>query len=55
MNDIRGVMKESYRKTFNGAIQLSYYWKNLKFSNNLMISAGKRQESPYGDFSEMLK
>lgn len=54
-NDIRGVMKESYRKTFNGAIQLSYYWKNLKFSNNLMISAGKRQESPYGDFSEYAK
>ena len=53
--DIRGVMKESYRKTFNGAIQLSYYWKNLKFSNNLMISAGKRQESPYGDFSEYAK
>ena len=54
-NDIRGVMKESYRKIFNGAIQLSYYWKNLKFSNNLMISAGKRQESPYGDFSEYAK
>ena len=54
-NDIRGVMEESYRKTFNGAIQLSYYWKNLKFSNNLMISAGKRQESPYGDFSEYAK
>ena len=54
-NDIRGVMKESYRKTFNGAIQLSYYWKNLKFSNNLVISAGKRQESPYGDFSEYAK
>ena len=54
-NDIRGVMTESYRKTFNGAIQLSYYWKNLKFSNNLMISAGKRQESPYGDFSEYAK
>ena len=54
-NDIRGVMKESYRKTFNGAIQLSYYWKNLKFSNNLMISAGKRQDSPYGDFSEYAK
>ena len=54
-NDIRGVMKESYRKTFNGAIQLSYYWKNLKFSNNLMISAGKRQESSYGDFSEYAK
>ena len=54
-NDIRGVMKDSYRKTFNGAIQLSYYWKNLKFSNNLMISAGKRQESPYGDFSEYAK
>lgn len=54
-NDIRGVMKESYRKTFNGGIQLSYYYKGLKFSNNLMISAGKRQESPYGDFSEYAK
>ena len=54
-NDIRGVMKESYRKTFNGAIQLSYYYKGLKFSNNLMISTGKRQESPYGDFSEYAK
>lgn len=51
-NDLRGVMKESYRKTFNGDIQLSYYWKGLKFSNSLMISAGKRQESPYGDFGD---
>ena len=54
-NDIRGVMKESYRKTFNGSVQLSYYWKNLNFSNNLMIAWGKRQESPYGDFSEYAK
>lgn len=54
-NDIRGVMKESYRKTFNGSVQLSYYWKNLKFSNNLTIALGKRQESPYGDFSEYAK
>lgn len=54
-NDIRGVMKESYRKTFNGGIQLSYYWKNLRFSNNLMITTGKRQESPYGDFGEYAK
>lgn len=54
-NDIRGVMKDSYRKTFNGAVQLSYYWNNLRFSNNLMISAGKRQESPYGDFSQYVK
>lgn len=54
-NDLQGVMKESFRKTINGTLGLSYYVNNLKFSNSLMISSGKKQESPFGDFSTYAK
>ncbi len=51
-NDVQGVMKESFRKTINGTIKLSYTYKNLKFSNNLMLGFNKNSESPYGAFSD---
>ncbi|MFV0591289.1 MAG: SusC/RagA family TonB-linked outer membrane protein [Draconibacterium sp.] len=46
-----GVMKESSRDVINGSITLSYYYKNLRFSNNLRIDGQTQSESPYGSFS----
>ncbi|NLR81121.1 SusC/RagA family TonB-linked outer membrane protein [Chitinophaga eiseniae] len=55
VNDIQGVMKGSSRRTFNGTINLSYYYKNIRFTNNLMIGLGESAESPYGSFSDYVK
>lgn len=52
LNDIQGVMKESFRRTFNGQITLAYIYRNVRFRNNLQVQQGKSQESPYGTFSE---
>nr|WP_121271785.1 SusC/RagA family TonB-linked outer membrane protein [Pedobacter schmidteae] len=52
LNDIQGVMKQSFRKTFNGEITLAYIYKNIRFRNNLQVQQGKTSESPYGTFSE---
>lgn len=54
-NNIQGVMKDSYRKMFNGNINLMYTFRSLKFTNNLIIGIGKTQESPYGSFSDYVK
>lgn len=54
-NDVEGVMKGSNRKTFNGAITLSYLLENVKFRNNLQIADGNSAESPYGKFSDFVK
>ncbi len=54
-NNIQGVMKESFRKTFNGTINLSYYLNSVKFTNSLIIGMGNSQESPYGAFSDYVK
>lgn len=51
-NDIRGVMKESGRRTFNGGVDLSYQYKNLNFRNNLIIGHLKSRQSPYGSFAD---
>ena len=55
VNDIQGVMKGSFRRTFNGTINLSYYYKNIRFTNSLMIGLGESAESPYGSFSDYVK
>ncbi|WP_443936572.1 SusC/RagA family TonB-linked outer membrane protein [Pedobacter sp. MW01-1-1] len=55
VNNIVGVMKGSFRNTFNGAITLMYTYKNVRFRNNLQISDGKSQESPYGSFADYSK
>ncbi|HTM97849.1 MAG TPA: SusC/RagA family TonB-linked outer membrane protein [Pedobacter sp.] len=55
LNDIKGVMKESNRTTFNGAITLAYTYKNIKFRNNLQVSQGNSAESPYGKFSDFTR
>lgn len=52
VNNIAGVMKGSSRNTINGNISLAYTYNNLRFRNNLQISQGKSNESPYGTFSE---
>ncbi|SKD10274.1 TonB-linked outer membrane protein, SusC/RagA family [Chitinophaga ginsengisegetis] len=55
VNDIQGVMKGSSRRTFNGTINLSYYYRNIRFTNNLLIGLGESEESPYGSFSDYVK
>lgn len=55
LNDIQGVMKESFRRTFNGNITLAYTYKNLRFRNNLQIQESNSKESPYGQFSEYVR
>ncbi|RPD39934.1 SusC/RagA family TonB-linked outer membrane protein [Chitinophaga barathri] len=52
LNDIQGVMKGSSRRVFNGTINLSYYYRNVRFTNNLQIGLGESHESPYGSFSD---
>lgn len=54
-NDVQGVMKKSWRKTGNGTLTLSYYHKNLKFTNNLVVGLNKSSESPYGSFADYVK
>ncbi len=55
LNNTQGVMKGSGRNVFNGAVNLSYILKNVRFNNQLMISEGKSTESPYGSFSDYAK
>ncbi|RBL88987.1 SusC/RagA family TonB-linked outer membrane protein [Chitinophaga flava] len=55
LNDIQGVMKGSSRRTFNGTINLSYYYRNIRFTNNLIIGLGESHESPYGEFSDYVQ
>lgn len=50
-NNIQGVMKKSTRNNINATINLSYFYKNIIFTNNLTISSNKADESPYGSFS----
>lgn len=54
-NDVAGVMKESFRRTFNGGINLSYKTSKLLFRNQLNIALNKAQESPYGKFEDYVK
>lgn len=55
VNNIEGVMKGSFRHTFNGNITLAYTYKTLKFRNNLQVQQGTSQESPYGKFSDYVR
>lgn len=54
-NDVQGVMKNSYRRTGNGTLTLSYYYKGLKFTNNLIVGLNKSSESPYGSFADYVR
>lgn len=54
-NNIKGAMKGSDRNNFNGAITLSYMYKNVIFKNQLMVDYNKSKNSKYGSFSEYAK
>ncbi|WP_281644483.1 SusC/RagA family TonB-linked outer membrane protein [Bacteroides zoogleoformans] len=51
-NDIKGIMKDSDRKTFTGGFILSYRYKNLLFRNQFNTTLNHADDSPYGSFSE---
>ena len=51
-NDIKGVMKGSDRKTFNGNVDLLYEYGTLLFRNNLEVGLSESNESPYGSFDQ---
>ncbi|WP_316817128.1 SusC/RagA family TonB-linked outer membrane protein [Pedobacter nyackensis] len=55
VNNIQGAMKGSARNTFNGTVNLAYTYRNIKFSNRLIITEGKSSESPYGSFSDYVR
>lgn len=54
-NNIQGAMKGSKKSTFNGTINLTYAYKNLKFTNNLTIGLTNSSESPYGSYDKYVK
>ena len=51
-NDVKGVMKGSERKTFNGNVDLLYEYGTLLFRNNLEVGLSESNESPYGSFDQ---
>lgn len=50
-NNVSGVMKESYRRTVSGSVNLSYRYKNIIFRNIMTATNSKSNDSPWGDFS----
>ena len=51
-NDVQGVMKDSYRRTFAGSAQLTYRKNKFLFRDIARITSNSTQDSPYGTFSE---
>lgn len=50
--DTEGAMRNSFRRSFNGSIQLIYNIKNVTFKNYTTFGMARSQESNYGDFSQ---
>ena len=50
--DTEGAMKNSYRRSFNGSIQLIYNIKNVTFKNYTTFGMVRSRESNFGDFSQ---
>ncbi|OFY42724.1 MAG: hypothetical protein A2X18_13630 [Bacteroidetes bacterium GWF2_40_14] len=50
-NQTEGAMKGSQRNNFNGAVTLSYTYRNVIFKNQLSVGINKGVESPFGSFS----
>lgn len=50
--DTEGAMKNSYRRSFNGSIQLVYMLKNITFKNYTTLGLVRSQESNYGSYSD---
>lgn len=55
LRDNVGVMKNSDRKVFDGAIKLQYQKKNLLFQNQLLVSFVNSHDSNYGTFDQYVK
>jgi TonB-linked SusC/RagA family outer membrane protein len=51
-NDVQGVMKDSYRRTFGGTAQITYRKNKFQFRDIARITSNSTQDSPYGTFSE---
>ena len=51
-NDVQGVMKDSYRRTFAGTAQVTYRKNKFQFRDIARITSNSTQDSPYGTFSE---
>lgn len=49
-DDTQGVMKDSYRKVFNGTINLSYTKGDFYINNAFTLGMVNSQDSPYGSF-----
>lgn len=54
-NNIAGAMKGSDRTTISGNANVSYRTKHILFRNIMSIVSNKREDSPYGSFSEYAK
>lgn len=54
-NNIKGVMKNSDRTNYQGALSVSYRYKNLNFSNQLSVTSNIANDSPYGTFDSYAK
>ena len=54
-NDVQGIMKDSYRKTFAGTAQLTYRKDKFQFRDIARITSTSTQDSPYGSFNEYAK
>ena len=50
--DTEGAMKNSYRHSFNGSIQLVYTLKNITFKNYTTLGLVRSQESNFGNFNQ---
>ena len=50
--DTEGAMKNSYRRSFNGSVQLVYNLKNVIFKNYTSLGMVRSQESNFGKFSD---
>ena len=50
-----GVMKDSYRETMGFGFTLSYQMDKFHFRNNATYDGMNSQESPYGNFAEIVK
>lgn len=54
-NNIKGVMKGSDRVNYQGALSVSYRYKNINFSNQLSVTSNVANDSPYGAFDSYAK
>ena len=54
-NDVQGVMKDSYRRTFGGTAQITYRKSKFQFRDIARITSNNTQDSPYGTFSDYVK